>query len=213
MKHYFILGIALIVLIVSLFTGVVALVLLSGIFVSFYVAVVLSYFLVSGGPVPPPKKQLVQLHYAGSIRIPQTLVEVFELGEDTFELFAAALAMTYHAGHTFDRHTKKSGDRGVDAYLKNIHGLRVIVQAKLWNNPVGQPELRDFWGTLFYHKAVYGFFVTSSSFTPEAKHVIENTHGRIIALDGNDITALLKYRQREVALNFQDVQNVVRQSE
>lgn len=177
-----------------------------------YAGVQASVFLYAPYSSPVKKKQL---HYAGPIRIPKTLQEVYELGDEVFELFAAALAMTYYPSLKFEKHTGKSGDRGVDAYLKNQYNFRVLVQAKLYatDNHVSSKELRDFWGTLYYHNANYGFFVTTSTFTIDAQHVIQSARGRIIALDGGKIAGLLQHNQREIALHLQEIQRITEQAE
>lgn len=141
--------------------------------------------------------------------IPRTLPEVYSMGPAKFEIFSAAILVAMGEGHRFLAHCGQSGDEGIDVKLLNLYHNTVVVQCKLYapNNHVGQPELRDFLGSILYHQAVYGFFVTTSTFTPAARQLINNTHGRIRPIDGRRLESLLQYRSREIALALQDVLN------
>jgi hypothetical protein len=140
--------------------------------------------------------------------IPRTLAEVYALGEKRFEPFSAAVIMGMGEGHRFLRHSGQSGDQGVDAVLLNLFSQEVIVQSKLYakEDHVGSPALRDFLGCLSYHHAVYGYFVTTSTFSPAAQQVINSSDGRIRPIDGNRLERLLQRRNREIALAWQDIQ-------
>lgn len=93
----------------------------------------------------------------------------------------------------------------------HLYHNMVVVQCKRYapDNHVGQPELRDFLGSILFHQAVYGFFVTTSTFTPPARSLIANTHGRIRAIDGRQLAYLLQHRSREIALALQDIRSGV----
>ena len=53
------------------------------------------------------------------------------------------------------RATKPTGDNGIDGVIDEDRlGLDAIyVQAKKWENSVGEPQLRDFVGALHAHRA------------------------------------------------------------
>ncbi len=100
--------------------------------------------------------------------VPRTRADIFARMDDRqFELFSAAVIMAMGEGHRFLEHCGQSGDQGIDSKLLNIYSQPVVVQSKLYapDNSVGQPLLRDFLGSIVFHRAVYGFFVTTSSFT------------------------------------------------
>jgi restriction system protein len=92
------------------------------------------------------------------------------------------------AGRTVGR----SGDGGIDGIINEDRlGLDVIyVQAKRWENPVGRPEIQKFAGALQGFRARKGIFITSSSFTAEAKDFVSRIESKIILIDGQ---ALAQY--------------------
>ena len=83
----------------------------------------------------------------------------------------------------------KSGDAGIDGIIKEDKlGLDTIyVQAKRWENVVGRPEIQRFAGALLGKKAKKGIFITTSSFTKEAKDYAEGIEAKIILIDGEDL--------------------------
>ncbi len=143
--------------------------------------------------------------------VPRTLAEVHLMGPTQFEVFSAAVLVAMGEGYRFLRHCGKSGDQGIDVTLLNLYHNPVAVQCKLYasDNHVGQPELRDFLGSILWHQAVYGFFVTTSTFTPAALRFITGTNGRIRPIDGRQLEVLLQYRTREIALALHDIRVVL----
>jgi len=83
----------------------------------------------------------------------------------------------------------KSGDAGIDGLIKEDKlGLDTIyVQAKRWENVVGRPDIQRFAGALLAKKAKKGIFITTSSFTKEAKDYAEGIEAKIILIDGEDL--------------------------
>jgi len=86
----------------------------------------------------------------------------------------------------------RSGDEGIDGVIKEDKlGLDVIyVQAKRWDGVVGRPELHKFVGALAGQGAKKGIFITTSSFTKEAKDYIPRNETKIVLIDGS---ALAQY--------------------
>ena len=86
----------------------------------------------------------------------------------------------------------KSKDGGVDGVVKvDKLGLDLIyVQAKRWkkSNPVGEPKIRDFVGALEPEKTKKGVFITTSSFTKDAKSYTKKIGFKIILIDGDQLT-------------------------
>lgn len=83
----------------------------------------------------------------------------------------------------------RSGDGGIDGTINEDRlGLDIIyVQAKRWENPVGRPEVQKFAGALQGFRARKGIFITSSTFTNEAKDFVSRIDSKIILVDGQSL--------------------------
>ncbi|MCL5666311.1 MAG: restriction endonuclease [Patescibacteria group bacterium] len=83
----------------------------------------------------------------------------------------------------------QSGDGGIDGIIKEDKlGLDVIyIQAKRWENPLGEPVIRDFVGSLVRNHANKGVIITPSYFTREAKEYVKNIPHRVILIDGESL--------------------------
>ncbi|GGI68484.1 restriction endonuclease [Deinococcus wulumuqiensis] len=86
----------------------------------------------------------------------------------------------------------RSGDNGIDGLIKQDPlGLdRIYLQAKRWQNTVHSPEIRTFSGSLTYHKAAKGVFITTSTFS-EGARATAGQIGNIILLDGHALSRLM----------------------
>jgi restriction system protein len=86
-----------------------------------------------------------------------------------------------------------SGDGGIDGTIKQDRlGLDMVyVQAKRWQTPVGRPELQGFAGALGGHRASKGVFVTTSTFTQQAKDFVVHSDKRIVLIDGPRLADLM----------------------
>lgn len=95
------------------------------------------------------------------------------------------------AGRTVGR----SGDGGIDGVIdQDALGLdRIYVQAKRYkiDNPVSEPEIRAFSGSLGAAKANKGVFVTTSSFTQPSINFAERHPSKIVLIDGKLLTSLM----------------------
>lgn len=79
-----------------------------------------------------------------------------------------------------------SGDGGVDGIINEDKlGLDVIyIQAKRWDNTiVGRPEIQKFVGALHGKRAKKGIFITTSSFSNEAREYASNIDNRVVLVD------------------------------
>lgn len=88
-----------------------------------------------------------------------------------------------------------SGDGGIDGVIdQDPLGLdRIYVQAKRYaeGNLIGPSAIRDFFGSLDRFKATKGLFVTTSSFTQQAKDTADLLSKRIVLIDGVQFTRLM----------------------
>lgn len=87
----------------------------------------------------------------------------------------------------------KSGDGGIDGIINEDRlGLDVIyIQAKKWENPVGRPEIQKFAGALQGQRARKGIFITTSTFTSEAKEFASRIENKITLIDGETLSQLM----------------------
>ncbi|WP_229809800.1 restriction endonuclease [Formosimonas limnophila] len=89
----------------------------------------------------------------------------------------------------------QSGDNGIDGIINEDRlGLDAIyLQAKRWENSVGEPPIRDFFGALDIKGVKKGVFITTSYFTPAALKVIESNRSdkKIVLIDGARLAELM----------------------
>jgi HJR/Mrr/RecB family endonuclease len=67
------------------------------------------------------------------------------------------------------KRTGSVGDHGVDVMVEGKDNQRWVVQCKRWRGSVGEPMVRDFYGTMQHHKADRGFIISAGTFTRPAK--------------------------------------------
>lgn len=87
----------------------------------------------------------------------------------------------------------RSGDEGIDGIIKEDRlGLDVIyIQAKRWDGTVGRPQIHQFVGALRGQRARKGIFLTTSSFSTEAKQYVSQIEDKIILIDGERLAQLM----------------------
>jgi restriction system protein len=87
----------------------------------------------------------------------------------------------------------KSGDGGIDGIINEDRlGLDVIyIQAKRWEGAVGRPEIQKFAGALQGQRARKGVYITTSSFTKEAREYASLIESKIILIDGENLSRLM----------------------
>lgn len=87
----------------------------------------------------------------------------------------------------------KSGDEGIDGIIKEDRlGLDVIyIQAKKWEGVVSRPEIQKFAGALQGQRAKKGIFITTSSFSNEARDFASRIDSKIVLIDGKQLAQLM----------------------
>jgi restriction system protein len=89
----------------------------------------------------------------------------------------------------------KSGDGGVDGVINEDRlGLdRVYIQAKRYAaaNAVGRPDVQAFVGSLVGFGASKGVFVTTSTFSAQARDFVKHLPQRVVLLDGTSLADLM----------------------
>ncbi|MCB9170625.1 MAG: restriction endonuclease [Flavobacteriales bacterium] len=128
----------------------------------------------------------------------ELLSKVHALTWMDFERFVVQLLVKMgYGGSVKDagRALTKGNDEGIDGTIKEDKlGLDVIyIQAKKWQtgNTVGRPEIQKFVGALAGQGAKKGIFITTSSFTKEAREYQPRNETKIVLIDGEELTQLM----------------------
>jgi restriction system protein len=91
--------------------------------------------------------------------------------------------------------TQLSADNGIDGIInEDPLGLDTIyLQAKRWQDAVGEGPVRDFIGALDIKGVKKGVFLTTSYYTPAAQAAIQNIRSdkKIVLIDGARLAALM----------------------
>lgn len=129
------------------------------------------------------------------------LVRLRESHPDFFEeaVVRLLLAMGYGGAEQRGRRIGGSGDGGVDGVIdQDALGLeQVYVQAKRYGegNNVGRETIQAFIGALHGFGAGRGVFITTSTFTQNARDYAKSIPTRVILIDGQRLVSLMiKYR-------------------
>lgn len=105
------------------------------------------------------------------------------------------IAMGYGGSHkNAATQLGRSGDGGVDGVINEDRlGLdRVYVQAKRYaDTTVGRPDVQAFVGSLVGHGATKGVFVTTATFSSQAREYVKHLSQRVILIDGDSLTDLM----------------------
>lgn len=111
------------------------------------------------------------------------------------ELVAKLLLSMGYGGSESDilQNRGKSGDEGIDGIIKqDVLGLdKIYIQAKKWSNNISRPEVQKFVGAVHGQNANRGIFITTSSFTNEAKEYAKKINSNIILVDGKQLAKLM----------------------
>lgn len=153
----------------------------------------------------------------------ELLEQVLTLTPARFErlIVDLLLAMGYGDGRAEMGHAiGKSGDGGIDGVVNEDKlGLdAVYIQAKRYapDNTIGRPALQAFIGSMTGESANKGVFVTTSSFSKEARDYVRRVQQRVVLIDGDRLARLMidhgvgvrvdkTYVLRSVDANFFDV--------
>ncbi|MGK0720757.1 restriction endonuclease [Leucobacter sp. W1478] len=104
-------------------------------------------------------------------------------------------SMGYGGGQGQKEHLGKTSDRGIDGVIRQDPlGLqKVYAQAKRYadDNTVGSPDINGFYGARARRGADRGVFMTSSRFSPAAREAADQFGGKIILIDGLQLTSLM----------------------
>lgn len=87
----------------------------------------------------------------------------------------------------------RPGDGGIDGIIKQDPlGLDVVyVQAKRWQSTVGHQEVAAFVGSLAGLQAQKGVFVTTSTFSEQARKYVEKIGTKVVLVNGEQLSRLM----------------------
>ena len=117
----------------------------------------------------------------------RTLEELLALSPEQFEMLVAELFESY--GHQ----TQIAGgtsDHGVDVIVQSAQGEKWVVQCKRYAGSVGEPVIRDLFGTLQHEEAQCAYLVTTGGFTTQAQAWAEGKP--IVLYDGESLVKLIR---------------------
>jgi restriction system protein len=86
-----------------------------------------------------------------------------------------------------------AGDEGIDGVISEDRlGLDTIyLQAKRWEGTVGRPEIQKFVGALHGKRARKGVFITTGSFSADAREYVKNIDPKVVLIDGRQLAELM----------------------
>ena len=140
-----------------------------------------------------PTEQLEQAHETISNDLAADLLsKVMEQTPAFFEhLVVDLLVKMGYGGSNSDaaRVTQLTNDEGIDGIIyEDKLGLdKIYLQAKRWTNPVGRPVIQQFAGALVGQNATKGVFITTSSYSKEARNYVSGLHQKIVLIDGSEL--------------------------
>lgn len=111
-----------------------------------------------------------------------------------FERLVVDLLVTMGYGGSHQDAAKaigKTSDGGIDGIISEDRlGLdKIYIQAKRWENTVGRPDIQQFKGALTDQVAKKGVFITTSTFSKEAKE--SALKSGIVLIDGKKLSSLM----------------------
>ena len=143
-----------------------------------------------------PDKQIALSHSQHQSMLAEEILENLKgISPSGFERLVVGLLATM--GYGDGQVTGKSGDQGIDGVLdEDTLGLeKVCVQAKRYDsNSVGEPEIRNFAGSLDGQGAVKGVFITTSTFSSTAQQAARDISlgsKSIRLIDGRELAGLM----------------------
>lgn len=144
--------------------------------------------------VETPEESLEQAFESIQGELAATLLEqVKSCSPAFFEVLVVELLLKMGYGRNRAEAGKaigKSGDEGIDGIISEDRlGLEAIyLQAKRWAGTVGRPEIQKFVGALHGKRARKGVFITTGTFSSDARDYVSHIDPRVVLIDGPQLT-------------------------
>jgi len=122
----------------------------------------------------------------------RTLEDLLALTPEQFEDLVAKLFQVY--GHHVENVGGKS-DHGVDLVVISNRGEKWIVQCKRYSGSVGEPILRDLFGTMLHEGAQRAYLMTTGEITGQAQVWAEGKP--MILYDGDALVKMIQRVQKQ----------------
>jgi len=124
------------------------------------------------------------------------LAKVMQQSPAFFEHLVVDLLVKMGYGGSFAdsaKVTQLSNDEGIDGIIyEDKLGLdKIYIQAKRWSNSVGRPVIQQFAGALVGQNATKGVFITTSSYSKDARSYVEGLHQKIVLIDGQELARFM----------------------
>ncbi len=125
----------------------------------------------------------------------ELLEQILRMPPAFFESLVLDLLHALGYGSTEDdlQRVGGSGDGGIDGIISlDCLGFeKIYVQAKRWQGSVGRPEIQAFYGAISARRAKRGVFITTSTFTREAREFEAHVSESVVLIDGSRLTNLM----------------------
>lgn len=149
--------------------------------------------------VDPPEVRMVTIQRQANEALSAELLETIKACTPMFfeSLVVQLLVAMGYGGKRANagQVTQQSADNGIDGVInEDPLGLDTIyLQAKRWQDPVGEGPVRDFIGALDLKGVKKGVFLTTSHYTPAARLAVQSIKSdkRIVLIDGARLAALM----------------------
>ncbi|MCQ2327166.1 MAG: restriction endonuclease [Bacteroidales bacterium] len=124
----------------------------------------------------------------------ELLTKVLEQSPEFFEYLVVDLLVKMGYGGSFANSamvTRFVHDDGIDGIIyEDKLGLdKIYIQAKRYKreNTIGKPQIQQFSGALDEKKSTKGVFITTSSYSNEAKNYVKQLSKKIVLIDGLEL--------------------------
>lgn len=141
-----------------------------------------------------PIEKIESIHLELTEHLKKEMIErIFESSYFFFEKLVVDLLINLGYGGSRKEAGKAfqtTRDEGIDGTIyEDKLGLDLIhIQAKRWKATIGRPEIQKFAGALQGKRVKKGVFITTSSFSKDAKDFVKGLDSKIILIDRDQLT-------------------------
>ena len=140
-----------------------------------------------------PTEQLEQAYDSIEKDLVEDLLEMVKHQSPSFfEQLVVDLLVKMGYGGSFENSahvTKYTNDNGIDGIIyEDKLGLdKIYIQAKRWENQVSRPKIQEFAGALVGQNANKGVFITTSTYSKDARQYVQGIQQKIVLIDGREL--------------------------